>query len=97
MISGKVLNCDIMKSRRITGTLLALMAGAFLAASCTNYGEDIEDINNRLDALTTSDVASMKAQLASMSSLIDGIQDNVAFESMSSMDLSDTNKFRLAG
>ena len=47
-----------MKSRRITGTLLALMAGAFLAASCTNYGEDIEDINNRLDALTTSDVAS---------------------------------------
>ena len=77
MISGKVLNCDIMKSRRITGTLLALMAGAFLAASCTNYGEDIEDINNRLDALTTSDVASMKAQLASMSSLIDGIQDNV--------------------
>ena len=66
-----------MKSRRITGTLLALMAGAFLAASCTNYGEDIEDINNRLDALTTSDVASMKAQLASMSSLIDGIQDNV--------------------
>ena len=53
MISGKVLNCDIMKSRRITGTLLALMAGAFLAASCTNYGEDIEDINNRLDALTT--------------------------------------------
>ena len=66
-----------MKFSRITGTMLSLLAGALLAASCTNYGEDIDDINRRLDELTTADVASMKTQLASMNTLINGIQENI--------------------
>ena len=66
-----------MKFGKITGILLSVISGAFIAASCTNYGEDIDDINKRLDALTTSDVASMKTQLASMNTLINGIQDNI--------------------
>ena len=36
-----------MKFSRITGTMLSLLAGALLAASCTNYGEDIDDINRQ--------------------------------------------------
>ena len=66
-----------MKFGRITGTLLSLLAGALLAASCTNYGEDIDEIKKQLEELTTSDVASMKTQLASMSTLINGIQENI--------------------
>ena len=72
--------------------MLSLLAGALLAASCTNYGEDIEDINRRLDELTTADVASMKTQLASMNTLIKGIQDNITnltqFNSSTSAELS---------
>lgn len=81
-----------MKFSRITGTMLSLLAGALLAASCTNYGEDIDDINRRLDELTTADVASMKTQLASMNTLINGIQDNITnltqFNSSTSAELS---------
>lgn len=67
-----------MKSRKIQGLLLSLLSAAFVVTSCTNYGEDIDDINNRLDALTTSDIASLKSQLASMSTSINGIQDNIS-------------------
>ncbi|MBP5217350.1 MAG: hypothetical protein J6Z47_00195 [Bacteroidales bacterium] len=66
-----------MKPKTITGKLLSVLAGVLLAASCTNYGEDIADINNRLDALSSQDIASMKAQLASMSSTINGISSNI--------------------
>ena len=60
-----------MKKFFRTVTALTLVCGAFAFTGCTDYEEDINSINNRLDELTTGQIASIEEQVGSLSDAID--------------------------
>ena len=61
----------VMKKFFRTVTALTLVCGAFAFTGCTDYEEDINSINNRLDELTTGQIASIEEQVGSLSDAID--------------------------
>lgn len=60
-----------MKNIFRTVTALSLACGVFAFTGCTDYEEDINSINNRLDELTTGQIASMDDQIKSLGEAID--------------------------
>ncbi len=60
-----------MKNIFRTVTALSLACGVFAFTGCNDYEEDINSINNRLDELTTGQIASMDDQIKSLGDAID--------------------------
>ena len=76
-------------------TALTLVCGAFAFTGCTDYEEDINSINNRLDELEGGQIASINEQISSLSDAVDGANDLISSldgtvddlsESLSSLD-----------
>ena len=60
-----------MKNIFRTVTALSLACGVFAFTGCTDYEEDINAINNRIDQLEEGKLASVEEQLTSLSSAVD--------------------------
>ena len=59
-------------------TALTLVCGAFAFTGCTDYEEDINSINNRLDELEGGQIASINEQISSLSDAVDGANDLIS-------------------
>lgn len=55
-------------------TALSLVCGAFAFTGCTDYEDDINSINNRLDALETGKIASVEEQVAALEKTLESVQ-----------------------
>lgn len=56
---------------------LSLVGGAFAFTGCTDYEDDINKLNDRLDALETGKIADVESQLASLESSIKSANDAI--------------------
>ncbi|MEG1672427.1 MAG: hypothetical protein RR298_02755 [Alistipes sp.] len=64
-----------MKKTFFAKLFACLLAGVMLTAvGCKDYDDDITDLNNRIDGLTTGTIATMASQIASMQTAITGLQ-----------------------
>ena len=51
---------------------LFLAGVCFVAVGCTDYGQDIENLNNRINALETETIAPLAADLEAVMKLLEG-------------------------
>ena len=65
-----------MKKKLLHRVLLLFVSGAMLAgvSGCKDYDDDIDNINNRLDELTTGKIASIESQLGSLQTTVTGLE-----------------------
>lgn len=65
-----------MKNKFLHRALLLFVSGAMLAgvSSCKDYDDDIDNINNRLDELTTGKIASIESQLGSLQTTVTSLE-----------------------
>ena len=71
-----IFNSFIMKKKLLHRVLLLFVSGAMLAgvSGCKDYDDDIDNINNRLDELTTGKIASIESQLGSLQTTVTGLE-----------------------
>ena len=65
-----------MKKKLLHRVLLLFVSGAMLAgvSGCKDYDDDIDNINNRLDELTTGKIASIESQLGSLQTTVTSLE-----------------------
>lgn len=65
-----------MKKKLLHRVLLLFVSGAMLTgvSSCKDYDDDIDNINNRLDELTTGKIASIESQLGSLQTTVTSLE-----------------------
>ena len=56
---------------------LFLAGVCFVAVGCTDYGQDIENLNNRINALETETIAPLAADLEAVMKLLEGAKGNL--------------------
>lgn len=65
-----------MKKKLLHKVLFLFLGGTMLAgvSGCKDYDDDIDNINNRLDELTTGKIASIESQLGSLQTTVTGLE-----------------------
>lgn len=83
-------NKQISIMKKIFRTVLALFAVGAAFTGCTDYEDDINAINDRLDQLETGKIASVEEQVAALDKTLESVQDAVdALEALNLEELKD--------